>query len=140
MSISELTAEMESKDSQIANLTSELDAAKQLATANAELTAELEAANLRAAKLEIQIGNFRDESTKKIEASNAELSTVKSELAESKKEAAQLRESSARFGAPAPKKTEQKQTPERPTMKLDQFNSLPISERNKFMREGGKLE
>ena len=140
MSISELTAEMESKDSQIANLTSELDAAKAIATANAEQVAKVAELETKVATLEAQLTDAQNKATQATEAHNAELSKLNTELAESKKEAAQLRESSARFGAPAPKKTEQKQTQERPTMTLGQFNSLPINERNEFMRKGGKLE
>lgn len=142
MSLDELTAKLENSDAKIAEL-SALNA--EFEKENLSLTAkvtELEKGGeqfaTRIAALEKDASDISQKHASEVAKLNSELDTAKAELIESKKENALLREQGARYGASAPKKPAQKEN-EKPTMSLGEFNALPVSERNKFMREGGKL-
>lgn len=142
MSLDELTAKLENSDAKIAELSAlNAEFEKENLTLSAKVT-ELEKGGeqfaTRIAALEKDASDTSQKHAAEVAKINSELETAKAELSESKKENALLREQGARYGASAPKKAAQKEN-EKPTMSLGEFNSLPICERNKFMREGGKL-
>ena len=135
MSIEELTANLDAstiKVAELAALNSEFE------KENISLTAKIADLEKTGGELSAKVTTLEADAAAKAEQHTAELAKLNADLDASKKETATLREQGARFGAPAPKKQKQEQD-EKPTMNLGQFNSLPIHERNKFMRDGGKL-
>ena len=135
MSIEELTANLDAstiKVAELAALNSEFE------KENISLTAKIADLEKTGGELSAKVTTLEADAAAKAEQHTAELAKLNADLDASKKQVTILSEQTARFGAPAPKKQKQEQD-EKPTMNLGQFNSLPIHERNKFMRDGGKL-
>lgn len=135
MTLEELSSKIEQSDKQIAELT-QLNS--EFEKENISITAKVTELEKIGGEQNEKIATLEADAKQASEKHSAELAKLNAELLESKKENTQLREQSARFGAPAPKKAAQ-QSDEKPTMGLAEFNALPLAERNKFFRNGGKL-
>lgn len=133
MTISELTQKITDLEAQAAANVADLAAAEALAL---EAQAKLSTAQAEVADLGVKL----TAETAKVTAAEAKAADAAAKLTASETELAKARETNARFGAPAARNDSAAQSGnEKPTMQLTEFNALPLSERNKFMRDGGKL-
>ena len=132
MTIPELTARIAALE------TSEADLSAKLTASLADVTAAQSLADEAQAKLTAETAKTA-ELASKLTTAEQDATASKAAATLAAKDLAIAREQGARFGTTAPKETDAGQKSEKPTMQLADFNALPLNERNKFMREGGKL-
>lgn len=138
MSIDELTAKLDASDAKIAELTA---LNSEFEKENISLTAKVNDLTHGAEQSAIQIAKLESDATAASEAHSAELAKLNAELAESKKETATLREQTARFGAPAPKKGGATTKEEAPVISRQDFTKLSPAEQREFiLTKRGKVQ
>ena len=132
MTIPELTAKIAELE------TSQADLTAKLTTALADVTAAQSLADEAQTKLTTELAKSA-ELASKLTVAEQDATASKAAATLAAKDLALARENGSRFGAKPPAKTDAGQHSEKPTMQLAQFNAMPANERNKFIRDGGKL-
>ena len=138
MSIEELTANLDAstiKVAELAALNSEFE------KENISLTAKIADLEKTGGELSAKVATIEADAAAKAEQHTAELAKLNSDLDASKKETATLREQSARFGAPAPKKGGAQTKEEAPIISRQDFTKLSPAEQREFiLTKRGKVQ